>query len=200
MARPARIRRAPSRTALAPPPRVKSALLLIDVINPLDFDGAGVLIPSAEAAAERMEGLRRAAAGADAPVIYVNDNYGEWSEDFRALVERMSAPHAPGRRVVERLRPEPGHLHVLKPMHSGFFATPLEQLLRRLEVERLVLCGIQTHMCVLFTAHDAHMRGYDLVVPDDASATERPEQHDAALVVLRSLGAHIAPAETVRFA
>lgn len=178
---------------------MKTALLLIDVVNPLDFDGSENILKAAYAAADRIELLRQRARAANVPVIYVNDNYGEWADDFRSLVRSLARRDLPGSELIRRLEPAESDLYVLKPMHSGFFATPLHELLSELGVDRLVLCGIQTHLCVLFTAHDAHMRDYRLVVPEDASATERPEQHEAALVVLRSLGAEIAPAGEIRF-
>lgn len=178
---------------------MKTALILIDVINPLDFPEAAALVPHAVAAAEVMDRLRRRADAADAPVVYVNDNYGQWALDFRGLVDRIVDSETPGSEIARRMRPRPDDLYILKPMHSGFFVTPLELLLRRLEVERLVLCGIQAHLCVLFTAQDAHMRGFEIVVPRDGSASESREQLDAAWTVLAEVGADLVDGDDVDF-
>ncbi len=82
----------------------------------------------------------------------------------------------------ELLAPEPeDDFYVLKPSHSGFFRTGLEVLLERLEARTLVLTGFAGDICVLFTATDAYMRGFDVVVPADCIASERAEDNDHAL-------------------
>lgn len=163
----------------------RTALLLIDVINRLDFDGAADLVAPALAAAGRIAQLKERLRADGVPVIYVNDNFDDWSTDFRGLVDDIAESDLPGRELVRRLRPDDRDLYVLKPRHSGFHSTPLEILLDRLEAERLVLCGLQTHICVLATAQAAHMREYEVVVPRDCSAAERQADHDAALRLLR---------------
>src|SRR5690606_2116309 len=77
----------------------------------------------------------------------------------------------PGHEVTARLRPKDGDYFVLKPRHSAFFATPLELVLRHLTADTLVIVGFATDLCVLFTAHDAHMRGFNLMVPEDCTAS-----------------------------
>lgn len=163
----------------------KTALLLIDVINRLDFEGAQDLIEPALAAADRIARLKARMRAEGVPVVYVNDNFDEWDKDFRELIDDIAESDLPGRDLVRRLRPEDGDLYILKPRHSGFHSTPLEILLDRLGAERLVMCGLQTHICVLATAQAAHMREYELVVPRDCSAAERQDDHDAALRLLR---------------
>ena len=173
---------------------MKTALLLVDVINRLDFEGADALFEPALAMADRLAALKARARAAGIPVIYVNDNFDDWALDFRSLVEDIVENDLPGRPIVEKLRPEADDLYVLKPKHSGFHFTPLEILLAQLEVERVIICGLQTHLCVLFTAQGAHMREYEIAVPSDCSAAERPEDHDAALLLLRdSLSVDVRP-------
>lgn len=157
------------------------ALLLIDVINDFDFPGADSLLAEASRAAPRIAGLTQRARQMGAPVIYVNDNFGHWRSDFHATVARCSDPRRPGAPLVQRLAPGPGDFFVLKPMHSGFFHTPLELLLAELGSRVLILCGFATNSCVAFTAHDAHMRGFSLVVPEDTTAAITPERCAAAL-------------------
>ena len=165
---------------------MKTALLIIDVINRFDWDGAEALLAPALRMAERVKELRQAATDAGVPVIYVNDNFDDWERDFSSLVEDIVERDLPGRPVVEMLRPRDGDLYVLKPRHSGFHATPLEILLDRLEAKRLVLAGLQTHICVLFTAHAAHMRNFEIVVPSDCCAAESEQDHESALSLLVS--------------
>jgi nicotinamidase-related amidase len=158
------------------------ALLLIDVINPMDFDGAEALIPAAIAAAKQIARLKRRAREADVPIVYVNDNFNCWHLGFRELVETFRSRGVPGAPLIELLAPEPEFdFYVLKPSHSGFFRTGLEVLLKRLEARTLVLTGFAGDICVLFTANDAYMRGFDVVVPEDCVASERAADNDHAL-------------------
>jgi nicotinamidase-related amidase len=170
------------------------ALVLVDTINGFDFEGSAPLVEAAERAAENIVALARRARQARVPVIYVNDNFGRWRSDFRATIEGCTAPGQPGRNVSRRLRPEPDDYFVLKPMHSAFYATPFELLLDDLEVETLILTGFAADLCVLFTAHDAHMRGYRLIVPADCTAANSPAITERALAHLRdALSASIEP-------
>jgi nicotinamidase-related amidase len=165
----------------------RAALLLIDVVNPFDFGGAAQLLRHARPAARRIQALKRRAAGAGVPVVYVNDNYGDWHANFADLVERCSRPDSPGREVVRRVLPEDGDYYVLKPLHSGFHSTSLDVLLGRLRVRTVVLTGFAAHICVLFTAMDAYMRGFEVVVASDCVASERPRQKALALEQMRAV-------------
>jgi nicotinamidase-related amidase len=163
-------------------PASSVAMLLIDVINPMDFEGAQLLLPAAIRAAERIAALRELAVESAVPVIYVNDNFDCWHLGFRELVEKFVAADVPGMPIIERLMPEPERdFYVLKPGHSGFFCTGLEVLLSRLRASTLVLTGFAGDICVLFTANDAYMRGFDLIVPDDCMASEREADNVHAL-------------------
>jgi nicotinamidase-related amidase len=162
-------------------PGHRAALLLIDVINDFEFPEAERLLPRAEQAVSRIEGLLARARQAGVPVIYVNDNFGNWRSDFRATLARCSEPARPGSRIAQRLAPQLDDYFVLKPQHSGFFHTPLELLLKDLGAEVLVLCGFSTNSCVAFTAHDAHMRGFRVMIPRDTTAALSEQIHAEAL-------------------
>jgi nicotinamidase-related amidase len=163
-----------------------TALLLIDVINTFDFPGAAPLIRAALDAAPRIERLARRARAQRAPVVYVNDNFGRWSSDFQATVRECTRADRPGHLACERLRPIQGDYFVLKPQHSGFYGTPLDLLLGHLGVHTLVLAGFATDICVVFTANDAHMRGYHLVVPRDVCAANTKALSQSALAHVRA--------------
>ena len=181
--------------------RSPTALVLIDVISPFDFDGADRLLQYARPAAPVIADLAARARAAGAAVIYANDNFAGWTQTFDQLVERCTRPDAPGRDVVRTLRPEPDDYFVLKPKHSAFFQSPLESLLTQLEARTLVLAGFATDICVLATALDAAMREFRLVVPQDATAAETAHARDAALVHFRRvLHAETPPAAAVQFA
>jgi nicotinamidase-related amidase len=168
-------------------PRSTTALLLIDTINRLDFPGSRSLLRECGPMARRLERLARRARAARIPVVYVNDNFGRWASDWRRVLEACLEPDAPGRLLAERLQPREGDYFVLKPMHSGFHSTPLELLLRHLGARSLILTGVATDICVLFTANDAYMRGYRLFVPADCCAANTRERHLRALRQLRAV-------------
>jgi nicotinamidase-related amidase len=176
------------------------ALLLVDVINPLDFPEADQLLRYVPALAATLADLKRRARAAGVPVIYANDNFGRWRSDLGAVLERCLEAGCNGRELAERLRPEADDYFVLKPKHSAFFATTLETLLRYLGTETLVIGGIAGNICVLFTANDAYLRDYKLVVPADAVASNTAEENAAAVAQMaKVLKADTRPAAGVRF-
>jgi nicotinamidase-related amidase len=179
----------------------RTALLLIDVINDLEFPGSGPLLTAAERIAPRIERLAARARAGGVPVIYVNDNFGRWRSDLQATFDECTAEGKAGRSIGLRLRPHDGDYFVLKPKHSGFLFTPLELLLNDLGVRALVLTGFATDLCVLFTAHDAHMRGFELIVPSDCTAANSAPITRNALRHLRiALRARTPKAASIDFA
>lgn len=171
-----------------------AALLLIDFINVMDFEGAEALLPAALKAADRVKHLRQAADALNIPVIYVNDNYGRWHADKDRIVAFCRERSDGARQLVKRLAPRPDDYFVVKPQVSGFYATSLPVLLPKLGARRLILTGIAADICVLFTAADAHMRSYDLWVPADGVASEDRGHKDWALrIMAKSMGAETRP-------
>jgi len=163
------------------------ALLLVDVINELEFEGAEKLLPKALAMARRVAALKRRASKAGVPCVYVNDNFGQWRSDFRTLVDRCLHGGVRGEPVARLLAPGEDDYFVLKPLHSGFYTTTLDLLLRELGSRRLVVCGVATEGCVLFTASDAYIRGFELFVPRDGCASESPARHRHALDIMKKM-------------
>jgi nicotinamidase-related amidase len=163
------------------PDKSNVALLLIDVINDLEFDDGEELLRHALPMSESLSELKRRAKEAGVPVIYVNDNFGKWQSDFKRILEHCLNDDVRGRPIAEALRPEEDDYFVLKPKHSGFFSTTLDILLDYLEARTLVLTGLTGDICVLFTAHDAYMRDFNLVVPSDCIASEDPRDNEYTL-------------------
>lgn len=177
------------------------ALLLVDVINPLDFPEADQLLRHIPALADTLADLKRRAKAAGVPVIYANDNFGRWRSDLGAVLHRCVQVGCHGRGLAEKLRPEPDDYFVLKPKHSAFFATTLETLLRYLGTTTLVIGGVAGNICVLFTANDAYLRDYKLIVPADAVASNTADDNAAAVAQMaKVLKADTRPTAEVRFA
>lgn len=167
------------------PDKADFALLLIDVINDLDFPEGRQLLFQALPMADAIVALKARMKQAGLPVVYVNDNFGRWRSDLAGQVEHCTRSKSLGRPLVEKLRPEADDYFVLKPAHSGFFSTTLELLLDHFRAHTLVLTGLASNICVLFTANDAYQRGYRLVVPSDCVAANTPAESCAALEQMR---------------
>jgi nicotinamidase-related amidase len=166
------------------PDKSETALLLIDVINDLDFPEANQLLRYARPMARKLLRLKQRAKKAGVPVIYVNDNFGRWQSDFRRQVEHCLRDSR-GHEIVSLLQPDEDDYFVLKPKHSGFFSTTLDTLLRYLGAKKLILTGVAGNFCVLFTANDAYMRDYDLLIPSDCTASNTAEENRQALALMR---------------
>ena len=103
------------------PDKSEIALLLIDVINDLDFPEANQLLRYARPMARKLLRLKQRAKRVGIPVIYVNDNFGRWQSDFRRQVQHCLRENSRGHEIVSLLQPEEDDYFVLKPKHSGFF-------------------------------------------------------------------------------
>jgi len=182
------------------PDKSDTALLLIDVINDLEFDGGERLLPHAIPMAAAVAALKKRAKAAGVPAIYANDNFGRWRSDFTKLVQNCLAQDVRGKTIVERLTPEEDDYFVLKPKHSAFFKTNLDILLNYLGVHTVILTGIAGDICVLFSANDAYMRDFHIIVPPDCVASEDPEHNRQALLLMqRVLKAELTPSADIEF-
>jgi nicotinamidase-related amidase len=166
---------------------VRTALLLIDVINDMDFEGSESLVRLAEPMARRLRLLKRRARAAGLPTIYINDNFGKWQSDFRTLVDHCINANVPGRNVAKMLKPDSKDLFVLKPKQSAFYGTTLDTLLRDLKIKKLILTGIAGDNCVLFSANDAYMREFKLFIPSDCIVSETEAENHYALQLMKKV-------------
>ncbi|MEY2525852.1 MAG: hypothetical protein QOE73_623 [Verrucomicrobiota bacterium] len=179
------------------PDKCETVMLIVDVINDLNFPEANQLMRYAPAMARRIAKLKVRAKHAKVPAIYVNDNFGRWRSDLSRLVEHCRK--GKGREIVDLLRPEEDDYFVLKPKHSGFFSSTLETLLRYLGAKTLIITGIAGNYCVLFTANDAYMRDYKLIVPSDCTVSNTAKENRDALKLMRNyLKADVKPSAKLR--
>lgn len=177
-----------------------SALLIIDVINDLEFPGGEKVLPWAQKMVDRLKPIIAEARRRGVPVVYSNDNFGNWRSSFEEVVQHCTRPGARGREIARALSPGSDDYFVLKPKHSAFFSTSLQPLLQYLKVKQLILAGIATNLCVLFTAHDAHMLEYDISVLSDCCAAESDEDHNWALQQLKQfLGVRVCRADELEW-
>ena len=160
------------------------ALIILDMVSLFDFEGAAALLGQARAIAPRIALLKRRFRAAGRPVIYVNDNFMDWRQDFKELLAISARPGAPGADIATALWPEHDDYYILKPKHSGFLCTALPILLQSLAVDHLVLCGVAADSCVLMTAQDAHMRNFGLSVPADCVAAQSRQRTELAVELM----------------
>lgn len=170
------------------------ALLIIDMISDFNFEGGTDLAANVRRVVGNMARLKERFQTDGKPVVFVNDNYGRWDANFADLVSWARRGDSIGRDIVDALLPTGRDLFVLKPRHSGFYQTPLPSLLESLEVGKLVIVGVAGDSCVLNTAMDAHMRKFELWVPNDAVASITTERNERALGHLcESVQVHTGP-------
>ena len=157
------------------------ALILIDVINDMEFDSGEALFRNALPVARNLAALKTRAHEAGVATIYVNDNFGKWRSDFRTQLDHVLEDGVRGEPIARLLRPAREDYFVLKAKHSGFYDTQLDLLIDYLHVKTVILGGFATDMCVLFTASDAYLRDLDIIVPPDCCASATMEHHNQAL-------------------
>lgn len=153
----------------------KIVLLLIDVISDFEFEDGEELFTHALPMARRLAKFKKKAKKAKIPVIYINDNFGKWQEDFKKMVAHCQKSSVRGSEIVKLLKPDDDDYYILKPKHSAFYSTALDLLLKNFEAETLILTGVSTDICILFSANDAYMRDFRLFIPGDCVAAVKPE-------------------------
>lgn len=172
------------------PDKSAVALLLIDVINDMEWQDGELLLKHALPMAKRLQRFKARAKKAGIPAIYVNDNYGKWRSDFGTLVEHCLHDDVRGKPVVELLKPDADDYFVLKPKLSAFYCTTLGLLLDYLETRTLILTGFAGDLCILYSAIDASLRDYDIVIPADCVASNTSAGNRRALEQMKTnLGA-----------
>ena len=119
------------------PSPVPLALLLIDVLTTFQFPDGDAILEGALKMREALVRLKTRARETGIPVLYVNDNFGDWRSEKEVLLGRCL--EAKGSQFVRPLLPDGEDYFVLKPMHSAFYMTPLQVLLQHLQVEVLIL-------------------------------------------------------------
>jgi nicotinamidase-related amidase len=170
-----------------------TALIVVDMLNPYEHSEADRLASRVESAVPAIVRLLDRAGEAEVPVVYVNDNYGDWNSSAQELADKAMAGAHP--ELVEPVLPRQGHSFVIKARHSIFYETPLEYLLDQMGVDRLLLVGQVTEQCVLYSALDAHVRHFRVAIPTDGVAAIYDHLAEAALEMMeRNLSAELCTA------
>jgi nicotinamidase-related amidase len=170
----------------------RSALVVVDMLNPYEHDDAEQLTVAVEQVLEPLAGLVARAREEGVEIVYVNDNYGDWNssqEELAAAAMRGARPD-----LVEPVLPPEDASFVIKARHSIFYGTPLEYLLMEKGIGHLVLAGQVTEQCILYSALDAYVRRLEVAVPRDGVAHIHEHLADAALEMMEiNMSAELAP-------
>ncbi len=175
-------------------------VLFVDLLNHFEFPDGTELLKNALRIADNLARLKRRARNAKVPLIYVNDNFGQWRSDAKETLRYCMRDEAPGREFVRKIAPDEQDYFVLKPMNSAFYQTPLDALLRYFGARSIVVAGISTNSCILCTAHDARMRDLEALVASDCCAARSKKEHEQALDHMKeTAGARILQSSSIRF-
>lgn len=162
------------------------ALLVIDMLNDFVLKGAPLEVSRARGIVGNVSRELNKARRSNVPIIYCCDSHSRGDREFEVW-----PPHAirgtHGAQVIDELKPRKGDLVIYKRTYSGFYRTTLDKTLRSLRVRHLILTGVLTNICILYTAADAYMRGYEVNVPEDCVAALRAEDHRVALRQIREV-------------
>jgi nicotinamidase-related amidase len=175
----------------------ETALIVIDMLNAYDHEDAEALAESVKENLPQIVELRNTAGERDdVMLVYVQDNYDSWNAERDDLVERACQGKHP--ELVEPIAPVGRVALLQKGRHSIYYQTALDHLLQVEDVKRVILVGQVTEQCILYSALDAHLRGYDVIVPPDAVAHIDEDLAGAALEMMkRNMHADLTPAAEV---
>ncbi|CDQ37811.1 MULTISPECIES: cysteine hydrolase family protein [Virgibacillus] len=162
-----------------------TAVLFVDIINDFRFDGGDNLLANTKEILPDLKNLRIYAKENKLPIIYINDHYGLWQADFHKIIDYCHNDRS--QEIIETLKPDDQDYFLIKPQHSAFFQTPLQSLLNELGKTHLLMAGIAGDICILFTAKDAYMYGYNMHIPKNCMASEGKDNNDYALYLLNSV-------------
>lgn len=167
-----------------------TALLVVDMLNPYEHEHADRLAEHVSEVLPAVEDLIDRAAEAEVPIVWVNDNFGDWNSSAEELAQRACEGVHP--ELVEPVLPRAGSSFVIKARHNAFYETPLEYLLDQMGIERVVIAGQVTEQCVLYSALDAYVRHFRVAIPTGAVAAIHDHLAEAALEMMeRNMSAEL---------
>jgi len=163
-----------------------TAVIVIDMLNDFVLSGAPLEVPKAKdiipAIKKRLEDARHKMI----PIIYTCDSHYKDDVEFDKW-PKHAIKGTSGAEIVEELKPKEGDYVICKRKYSAFVGTDLNLLLKELKIERLILTGVVTDICVLHTAADGYMLGYEIIIPEDSCITFSDKDQKWALTRAKRL-------------
>ena len=162
----------------------KEVLLVIDMLRDFVEKGAPLEVAAARVIVPHLQKRIQEARQRQTAIIYICDTHRPHDEEF-AKWPSHAVQGTRGAQVIEELKPQRKDFIVHKRRYSAFLGTDLKLLLRELKVERIYVTGILTNICIFFTAAEASMRNYEVVVFADSVAALSENDHQFALDQMR---------------
>jgi isochorismate hydrolase len=165
---------------------IGSALLVIDMQRFFLDSSSHAYVPGSPAIVANVQNLLKAYRDRSLPIVFTrhallhNESagaMGRWWGEVLYEDNDMSV-------ITPQLQPLPGETVLRKTRYSAFAKTDLEERLRNLDVSRLLITGVMTHLCCETTARDAFVRDFDVFFVTDGTATKNEDLHVSSLKTL----------------
>lgn len=165
----------------------KEALLIIDMLNDFVLEGAALEVPDTRKVIPAIKREIETAKREGRPIVYVCDSHEPDDKEFFKFGWPIHAVKGTkGAEIINELKPEADDIIIEKTTYSGFYNTKLDETLKGLGIDGLILTGCVTHICIMFTASDAVLRDYKVAVVEDAVAGLSKEDHEAGLRIMKN--------------
>ena len=173
----------------------KTALIIIDMQNDFALPGAPMSVAGAMAVLPNIKRVLAHFRDHGLPVFHVVREYRADGSDIEAtrlqgfLADKpYCVPGTKGCEIVTGLEPLPGEYRIVKNRFSAFMHTELDFMLRRLEVDTIVVCGIQYPNCIRTTIFDGVAHGYNVILVTDAAGAQTEETARANILDIANIG------------
>ena len=168
------------------------AFIVTDMLNDFVNKGATLEVSVARTIIPHIKKEIEKARKKHMPVIYCCDAHKDNDPEFK-LWPRHAVKGTAGADVIKQLKPHKEDYTVTKPSYSCFYKTSLDKLLKKLGITHLILTGVVTNICILYTTAEAYMRGYKVTIPKNCVAALTKNEHRFALQQMQ----HVFHAEIV---
>ena len=162
----------------------KKALLIIDMQNDFCNPSAPLFVPNNPKIIPKIKKEIEKARKENIPIIYTQDWHKPNDKEFKIWPKHCVAG-TEGVEIVKELIPQKNDVIIKKSTYSAFYKTNLAKILKKLKIEALILTGCVTNICVLFTAFDAYVRGYKLIIRKDCLGYVNKKYHEFALNLMK---------------
>lgn len=164
---------------------MKTAIIVIDMIN--DFVTGVLKTERAQRIIPNIQHLLAFVRKKKIPIVYTNDAHLPDVDKELEVWPAHALAGTRGAQVIDELKPLEGDYVIQKRRYSSFHGTGLDQLLRDLKADTLVLVGLVTNICIQHTAADAFFRGYRIFVPEDSVEAPTEKDQKTSLEYMRKM-------------
>jgi nicotinamidase-related amidase len=163
-----------------------TALIVIDMLNDFVEEKGALVVPGAKDLVPIQAKILKHVRHQSVTVLYLADNHMPDDEEFKVW-PKHSVEGTRGAQVVDALAPRKGEKVIPKRRYSGFFGTDLDLTLREAGITNVILMGVLTDICVMYTSADASARGYSVYVVADGTGSTVRENHQFALQHMKEI-------------